>query len=68
MFNTAKPARDAFTFSLGGLTTIASVVAAPAVANDRINQSWDERFELIQNQRLTPVWDDCDHRCCPQPA
>ena len=37
MSNRAKPTRDPFTLSLGGLTTITSVVAAPAIAHDRIN-------------------------------
>jgi len=43
MFEKAKPARDAFSFSLGGMTTIASFVAAPAIADDRLNQVRDER-------------------------
>ena len=44
MLKTRKPARDAFTFSLGGIKTIASFVAAPAVADDRINKIRDERL------------------------
>ena len=43
MFEKAKPARDAFSFSLGGMTTIASFVAAPAIADDRLNQVRDQR-------------------------
>ena len=38
MFQKRKPARDPFTFSLGGMKTITSVVAAPAIASDRFNQ------------------------------
>ena len=45
MFEKAKSGRDAFTFSLHGMTTIASFTIAPAVAEDRINKAWDERFE-----------------------
>jgi hypothetical protein len=37
----AETKRDAFTFSLGGLTTIASFVPAPAVAHDRIRTPRD---------------------------
>jgi hypothetical protein len=48
MFNTAKPARDAFTFSLGGMAAIRSFVIAPAVADNRINQAWDERLRRGQ--------------------
>ena len=45
MFKKAESGRDAFTFSLHGLTTIASFIFAPAVAQDRINKAWDERLE-----------------------
>ena len=44
MFEKAKSGRDAFTFSLHGMTSIASFTIAPAVADDRINQAWDRRF------------------------
>ena len=43
MFKTAKLARDAFTFSLGGMTTIAAFVPATAIADDRINKVRDEQ-------------------------
>jgi hypothetical protein len=49
MFNRAKPARDAFTFSLGGMAAIRSFVIAPAVADDRINRVWDGRFRRNQS-------------------
>ena len=44
MFEKAKSGRDAFTFSLGGMTAVASHVAAPIVADDEINKAWDERL------------------------
>jgi hypothetical protein len=44
MFEKAKPGRDAFTFSLGGITAIAPFVAAPAIAHDRINKIRDSRL------------------------
>jgi len=57
MYCKAKPARDAFTLSLGGITAITSFVAAPAVASDRINQARDARMKKAregrdQNSRL----------------
>ena len=42
MHKKARPARDVFAFSRGGLTVIASFVAAPIIASDRINQARDE--------------------------
>jgi hypothetical protein len=39
----AGTTRDSFTFSLGGLTTIASFVPAPVVADNRIRQQRSER-------------------------
>ena len=44
MFGKARSGRDAFTFSLTGLTTIASFTIAPAIAEDSINQVWDKRL------------------------
>lgn len=43
MFEKAKQARDAFTFSLGGMAAKSSFVIAPAIAHDRINRIRDER-------------------------
>ena len=43
MFGKTSKARDAFAFSLGGMTAITSFVAAPALADDRINRIRDER-------------------------
>jgi hypothetical protein len=48
MFNKAKPARDPFAFSLGGLAAVNSFAIAPVVADDRINKAWDERFRRDQ--------------------
>lgn len=44
MFEKAKPGRDAFTFSLGGMAAKSSFVIAPAIADDRINKIRDERL------------------------
>jgi hypothetical protein len=43
MFEKARSGRDAFTFSLHGLTTIASFTLAPAIAEDRIDRAADTR-------------------------
>jgi hypothetical protein len=51
MFEKAKPGRDAFTFSLGGMTTIASFTAAPAIADDRLNKVWDERLRRPHDEQ-----------------
>ena len=45
MSNEFKRPRDSFTFSLGGLSTVASVAIAPAIADDRINRIRDERLK-----------------------
>ena len=39
MSHRAERKRDAFTFSLGGLTAVASVFPAPALPHDQIRQS-----------------------------
>ena len=44
MFEKANSGRDAFTFSLRGLTTVASFTAAPAIADDRINKIIDQQL------------------------
>ena len=51
MFKKAESGRDAFTFSLHGLTTIASFTPATAIAQDRINKAWDERLEGATRER-----------------
>lgn len=55
MSKKANSRRDAFTFSLGGMTTVASFVAAPALADDRINKALDERLRQARKaQNPTP--------------
>ena len=44
MSEKAKSGRDAFTFSLQGMKAIASFTGTPAIADDRINRSIDERL------------------------
>ena len=51
MFNKAKVARDAFTISLGGMTTIASFFPAQAIAHDRINRILDEQQAVARENR-----------------
>jgi len=53
MTKKAKARRDAFTFSLQGMTTIASFAVAPVIADDRINKVLDER--LKRNQEEEPA-------------
>jgi len=55
MFEKTKSRRDAFTFSLGGMKTIASFTIAPAVADDRINQILDERQRHTQEDQPSPA-------------
>lgn len=52
MFEKAKSGRDAFTFSLRGMTAIASFSVYSAIADDRINQIIDERLHRApENKR-----------------
>lgn len=51
MFKKAKVARDAFTFSLGGMTTIASFVPVMAIADDRINRIRDAQQAAARENR-----------------
>jgi hypothetical protein len=55
MFEKARSGRDAFTFSLQGMTTIASFTAAPAIAEDQINKAWDERLRHAPVRRQDTV-------------
>jgi hypothetical protein len=64
MFNKAKPGADAYTFSLGGMTAIASFAAVPVIANDRINRIRDERRKRDCNELGTHAW---LHRSRPAP-
>jgi len=51
MFEKAKPGRDAFTFSLGGMRTIASFIAAPAIADDQLNKARDAQLKQTREVR-----------------
>ncbi|MBT8090921.1 MAG: hypothetical protein KJO01_12000 [Gammaproteobacteria bacterium] len=51
MFEKAKPGRDAFTLSLGGMAAKSSFVIAPAIADDRINKIRDERQRQAQEDQ-----------------
>jgi hypothetical protein len=51
MLNKAKVACDAFTISLGGMTTVASFFPAPAIAHDRINKILDEQQAMARENR-----------------
>ncbi len=45
MSNEFKRPRDSFTFSLGGLSTVAMVAFSPAIPDDRINRMQDEKLK-----------------------
>jgi len=49
MFGKRNKARDAFTFSLGGMNTISFFTIAPAIADDRINRIRDERIKQVRD-------------------
>ena len=51
MTNKAKPARDAFMFSLGGISAMSSFYIAPAIADDLINKARDERLSRLQEDQ-----------------
>lgn len=51
MFEKGKKKRDAFSFSLNGLTTISSFLAAPVVADDRINKIRDAHLRMLEIRR-----------------
>jgi len=55
MFEKAKPGRDAFTFSLRGMSAIASFIAAPAITHHRINRILDDRLSQIEPDQLETV-------------
>lgn len=58
MTKKAVPRRDAFTHSLGGMTTIASFAMAPAVAHDQLHQIRDEQcnHETKDNSQKPGPW------------
>lgn len=51
MFRKDIPTRDRFTFSLGGMTAIASFVAPTVIASDRINKVRDQRLRQVRDDR-----------------
>ena len=53
MSKKARPGRDAFTFSLRGMTTIAPFSIKPAIADDRINQIRDGRLSRPHEDQPT---------------
>jgi len=54
MFNKGKTVRDAYTFSLGGMRTITSFTAAPAVADDRFRKIRASQSSDIQEDQPLP--------------
>jgi hypothetical protein len=55
MFTKAGSGRDAFTFSLHGMTTIASFTVAPATAQDRIDKARGERLAGVSAQGVSKI-------------
>lgn len=51
MLKNGNPARDAFSFSLDGMRTVASFTAAPAIASDRINKGRDKQLSRTRSDR-----------------
>lgn len=51
MSDKAKPARDGYAFSLGGMTSAAPFVFAPALDSNRINRAWAERLQRRREGR-----------------
>lgn len=58
MTKKAVPRRDAFTHSLGGMTTIAAFAMAPAVPHDRLHQVRDEQpnYTAGNGSRKSAPW------------
>ena len=54
MFRKAASGRDAFTFSLRGMTATASYFIAPVIADDEINRAWDEKLGGRTHQSGAP--------------
>lgn len=51
MSNKSEPARDAFMFSLGGISAVSSFIITPAVADDLINDVRDQRLRRLQEDQ-----------------
>lgn len=58
MNHETRLARDAFTFSLGGMSAIAAFVATPVIADDRINKALGENLTQPTKGRrsLVSLW------------
>ncbi len=50
--------RDAFSFSLSGMTAISSFLAAPVVADDRINKIRDAHLKMLETRRSEAAHSD----------
>ena len=55
MTDRARPARDAFGFSLRGMRTISSFTAAPAIADDRLHRCESSEKQPSGN-RILSLW------------
>ncbi len=67
MIHKARKVRDPFAFSLGGMATIASVVAPPVIADDEINKILDARAARDSSQGPhLPLFSQTDYAqvCC----
>ena len=51
MSERTKSERDAFAFSLSGLRTMAAYTTATAIAQDQINQAWEEKLRREQEDQ-----------------
>ncbi len=51
MSDKTKHKRDAYAFSLGGMSSKSSFILTPAVAHDRINRALDEKFRRAQEDQ-----------------
>ncbi len=58
MFTRDSKVRDAFSFSLGGMTAISSFLAAPVVADDRINKIRDAHLRMLETRRSEAAHSD----------
>jgi len=56
MLRKAGPARDAYTFSLGGMQTISSVVIAPAIADDQLTHVRKAKRQQAAGGRKRRIW------------
>ena len=51
MHDKTRHKRDAFTISLGGISSKSSFILTPAIAHDRINRAMDEKFRKAQEDQ-----------------